>query len=102
MLSFVSFLRLLAWEFPELTGPEESQDAVQEWHVLGASSPGGVTPEDARLALGWLAYNLGLRTEKPRRSRPRPGSRKGLERGTFLRDLAREVEAARVLGTDAA
>lgn len=102
MLSFGSFLRLLANEFPELAAFQNRQDAIQEWHLLEASSPGGVVPQEACLALGWLSYNLGLRTEKPRSPRPRPAPRKELERGTFLRDLSDELEVARSLETDAA
>lgn len=96
-MSFNSFFELLLTEFPELADPTNREDAVQEFRLLELSLLPWkkVTREMARLALAWLAYNLGLRAEPPSAPHPVPEPPYHLEQGTMLRDLDAALETER-------
>jgi len=96
-MSTLSFFELLLGEFPELANETNREDAFQEFRLLEIAAPWRrVTPEKARLALAWLAYNLGLRAERPSDPHPVPEPPGELVPGTFLQDLDAALEAERL------
>ena len=86
--------------FPRLmTHPDYREDALQELRMVDAFLPQATSIEKrrtARQALTWLQYMLGVSTVKPRCARPAYDPLPVLEEGSFLKDLAERLEAARM------
>ena len=77
--------------------PDFREDAIQELCMVERFAPaeqGGVKAE-ARRALAWLSYHLGVIPTKPLCRKPKYAPLPAIEEGTFLADLQRVLDAER-------
>lgn len=94
-----SLLDFATQEFPDLmTHPDVREDALQELRMveLGETLEPDEKREIARVALAHLAYELGMRAQKPTRPRADYLWLRDSVAGTLVRDLDLAIEAGRL------
>ena len=90
----VPLVQLALGDFPRLMGhPTNREDALQELALVELASEEALPLREARQALAWLEYELGLCTRKPAFSKPFSTPPPEIIPGTFLAELEAALDS---------